>query len=612
MGATVAHRGPDSEGTYLDARLPVGFAHRRLAILDLTPNGHQPMTSCSGRFVVTYNGELYNYRELAAQVGAPALASDTAVLLACVERFGVAESLKRFNGMFAFALLDREAKAVHLVRDRFGEKPLYVAELGNGVHFASELRAIEAVPGISLEIDPDAVEELLRFKCIGGHRTIYRDVIKLLPGHHLTIDANTAGRKSLERYWAPPMPFDEGSGEASLEELDSALEASVRMRLRADVPVGALLSGGVDSAVVSTIAAAHHSELHTFTAGVGDPDYDERAQARAVATALGTQHHEIEITEGDLLALVTDLPSTYDEPYADSSAIPTLALMRFVRSEVKVALTGDGGDELFGGYPRYRLAPLTWSVARALPSALVSDRAETMARVLDHFERLSPRFPRSLRERSLDWVAGLLAASSGATSFAEHYRNVRSDTHSPASLLHQRWQTPDGTDAGEQVGYGNHLAAMMHDDLLNYLPDDILVKVDRAAMSVGLETRVPMLDADVLEVAWRLPLEVGVGENRDKAALREILARRLPGVSIPREKRGFGVPLAGWLRGPLREWAEDLLSVSSLERVGLLDAAAVRTLWQRHQSGKNLHHPLWAILALQAWTLQRTGSVTSA
>lgn len=615
MGAALTHRGPDSSGSYIDAALPVGFAHRRLAILDLTPSGHQPMVSPSGRYVITYNGELYNYRELASQVNATGVASDTAVLLACLERFGVADSLARLNGMFAFGLLDRERQLVHLVRDRFGEKPLYVGDVGGGVTFGSELQALEAAANGRFDFDPAAVEELLRYKCIGGPRTIFRGVEKLPAGHHLILDANTGRRRSLEQYWTAPHPFDTRSTPSSLEELDAALEASVRLRLRADVPVGALLSGGVDSALIAALAAKHQRPLLTFTAGVGDPQYDERLQARTVAAALGTDHHEVEISESSLLGLIRDLPSTYDEPYADSSAIPTLALMRFVRSHVKVALTGDGGDELFGGYPRYRLAPQTWRVARRLPGR-VSRHSDAVARMLERFEWLAPRFPRPLRERSLHWVAHLLAASSAATSFGAHYRNVRSDVHQPASLLHPDFRSHASqahpTDETLQTGYEGQISIMMRDDLLNYLPDDILVKVDRAAMSVGLETRIPMLDPAVLDVAWRLPLTVGVGANRDKTGLRQLLARLLPSVAIPHEKRGFGVPLARWLRGPLRGWADELVSESALAQVGVLDPDAVHLLWRQHQSGKNLQHPLWAVLMLQAWALEHAGTVARA
>ncbi|MEY2398575.1 MAG: hypothetical protein QOJ00_1749 [Actinomycetota bacterium] len=606
MGVALAHRGPDSEGRFIDNAVPVGFAHRRLAILDLSPSGHQPMTSRSGRYVITYNGELYNFRELASQLGEDGLASDTAVLLGCLERFGVADALPLFNGMFAFAVLDRRDQVVHLVRDRLGEKPLYVGRDRGCVLFASELRSIEAGCGRTFDVDPAAVEELLRFKCIGGDRTIYRGVQKVLPGHHITLDANSGDVVSLRAYWTPPRPFVAGSSPVSIDDLDAVLEESVALRLRSDVPVGALLSGGVDSALVTALAAKHQSHLHTFTAGFSDAHYDERAPARAVASSLGTEHHEFEFAEHDLLGIVTDLPATYDEPFADSSAIPTLALSRFVRPHVKVVLTGDGGDELFGGYPRYRLAPKTWRLARHVPGAFAADRARVIQRALNPFERFSPRFPRSLRERSLGWVAGLLASSSTATSFDEHYRNVRSDTHRPMSLLNRSWRhesTP--TPAPTAAGSDSLLATMMRSDLMTYLPDDILVKVDRAAMSVGLETRIPLLDPTVLDLAWRMPRVVGPGEGHTKGALRQLLARHLPGVDVPLEKRGFGVPLASWLRGPLRPWAQELLSPEAVSEIGFLDAQAVTALWVRHQSGKNEQHPLWAVLMLQAWALKR-------
>lgn len=606
MGESLAHRGPDSHGQYIDSALPVGFAHRRLAILDLSDNAHQPMVSRSGRYVLCYNGELYNFRELAVGLGEPGLASDTAVLLATIERSGVAPALPSFNGMFAFAVLDRREQVVHLVRDRLGEKPLYFASNGSGLVFASELRSIEAGKGRTFDVDPCTVEELLRFKCIGGDRTIYRDVHKLMPGHHLTVDAKTGECRSLVPYWTPPRPFEAGLQPSSVEELDAAVTESVTLRLRSDVPVGTLLSGGVDSGLITALAAKHQPRLLTFTAGFADATYDERTPARAVATALGTDHHEFEFAESDLLNLVTDLPVTYDEPFADSSAIPTLALSRFVRQHAKVVLTGDGGDELFGGYPRYRLAPKTWGLARRLPGALVGDRAALLGRVLGTFERFSPRFPRSLRERSLGWVAGLLASSSTATSFEQHYRNVRSDTHEPGALLDRAWRngvTPQ--PLAHSLARDSLLATMMFEDLRTYLPDDILVKVDRASMSVGLETRIPLLDPAVLDVAWRMPSAVGVGVGQDKSALRQLLTRHLPGVAVPLEKRGFGVPLARWLRGPLKPWAQELVSPQALREVGFLDVDAVTALWTRHQGGQNEQHPIWAVLMLQSWALRR-------
>lgn len=621
MSATLAHRGPDDQGAWVDAEAGVALGHRRLAVIDLTEAGSQPMASAGGRYVVTYNGEVYNTAELRRDLTALGATfrghSDTELLLAAVEQWGLEGALARVNGMFAFALWDRRQRRLHLARDRMGEKPMYYGWLGSTFLFGSELKALRVYPGFSPEVDRGALALYFRHNCVPAPHSIYEGVRKLPPATVLTIDAGTGGtdgepvpywsaRTAAEAGAADPLT---GSDEELAGELERLLTDAVGLRMQADVPLGAFLSGGVDSStVVALMQARAAGRVRTFTVGFDDPAYDESEAAAAVAAHLGTEHVSISATPADAIDVIPRLPELYDEPFSDSSQIPTFLVSRLARQEVTVSLSGDGGDELFGGYNRYAWCPAIWRRIRRLPAparvaAAAALRVPSAAAWDAAFRRAEPVLPRRLQVRYPGMKVEKLAGVLPATGPEDMYRRLTSHfqdpsalvvgTREPSTLLTDRAGWPDTADP---------VARMMFLDQVTYLPDDILVKVDRASMAVSLEARVPLLDHRVVEFAWRLPPAAKVRDGQGKWLLRQVLHRHVPEALVERPKAGFGLPVGAWLRGPLREWAEGLLDAGRLAREGFLDPGAVRGLWDGHLGGRrDRADQLWDVLMFQSW-----------
>ncbi len=622
MSDTLRHRGPDDSGEFLDEDVGVALGSRRLAIVDLSRHGHQPMVSSDGRFVLAYNGEIYNFRDLRRQLEAAGHrfrgGSDTEVVLTAAQYWGLHETLVRCNGMFALSLWDRRERRLHLARDRFGEKPLYYGWSGTALLFGSELKALRAHPDFDGEIDRGALALYFRHNCIPAPYSIYRTVAKLAPASVVTFEEGTTPgtMPGPEAYWSLGDVAQAGAsarqpvsvGDA-VDELDSVLRGAVRQRMHADVDLGAFLSGGIDSSlVVALMQAQNTSKVKTFTIGFEDATFDEAAEARAVAQHLGTEHHELLVTAADALGVVPRLPDIYDEPFADSSQIPTAVLAHMARAHVTVALSGDGGDELFGGYNRYawadrfwkRIAPLPWTVRKAAATMIDAvppgwwDRAFAGAgRVLP--ASLAVRMPATKLEK----VARVLPAADlhqtymALVSHTEHPGRLVRGAVEPLTLLTDRSRWPVLDDPVEH---------MMYLDTVTYLPDDILTKVDRATMASSLEGRMPFLDPDVAELAWRLPLDLKIKGSTGKWLLRRLLHRYVPPALVERPKAGFGVPVGHWLRGPLRPWAEDLLDPRRLRRDGFLDPDAVRRIWGEHLSGRrDRQFELWDVLMFQAW-----------
>ncbi|WP_207477566.1 asparagine synthase (glutamine-hydrolyzing) [Arenibaculum pallidiluteum] len=621
MAGALSHRGPDSAGAWADPRVGVALGHRRLAIVDLSPAGHQPMTSADGRWTTVYNGEIYNFRELARALEAagrpPRGGSDTAVLLEGFSLWGVRETLERANGMFAVALWDRQERCLYLARDRLGIKPLYWARQGESFLFGSELKALRAGSPGAFGIDPAAVAAYLRFAYVPAPSSIYHGVHKLPPGHILTIPAT--GEPRLDCFWDLAEVAAAGQGDplrAPPEEIADRLEALLRdavgLQLVSDVPLGAFLSGGIDSStVVALMQAQADRPVRTFSIGFGEAGFDESAHARAVARHLGTDHTELIATPGDALALVPELPRHYDEPFADISQIPTLLLSALTRQHVTVALSGDGGDELFAGYYRHAAVPAMWRRLAPIPRPLRCLASRALGALSpDVWQAIGRAIPGRIRPAQLADRAHKALDALGADGPDAIYRQVVSQWRAPLDLVRAEAEAPSPVMAQGAAGFlADPVARMRYLDLLTYLPDDVLTKVDRASMSVGLEARVPLLDHRVVEFAWRLPREALLGPNGGKLPLRRVLYRHVPQALVERPKMGFSVPLAAWLRGPLRDWAESLLSERRLAEGGLIDPVPVRAAWAQHLSGRrNLHQPLWTVLMLQAWQEAQKGA----
>ena len=610
MTEALHHRGPDGEGYWHDAAAGIGLGHRRLAIVDLSAEGHQPMTSSRGRYVIAFNGEVYNFLDLRAELERDGLAfrghSDTEVMLGAIERWGLYRAVDRFAGMFAFALWDAEAHTLHLVRDRLGEKPLYYTWTGSTLLFGSELKALRACPWWRGEIDRDSLALYMRHHYVPAPYSIYRGVQKVRPGTVLSFQSNAPpGAEPAEyRYWdaqatvreALAVPFQE-NGTSLVEALDVLLRKVVRREMIADVPLGAFLSGGIDSStVVALMQAQSDRPVRTFTIGFADRRYDESGYARAVAAQLGTDHTELYVGPGDLLAVVPRIPAVYDEPFGDSSQIPTALLAALTRRHVTVSLSGDGGDELFGGYQRYRRGSRLWQLLGRVPAPVRRGLAWMARGVPDlGWGALSG-------DRVRDWATVL-----GAMTPEAMYRELMSPCRDPDRFVaHGAELATVFTAPGRWAETTQLLERMMLLDLASYLPDDILVKVDRATMAVSLESRAPFLDHDVVDFAWRVPLNLKMRNGDAKWLLRQVLYRYVPRELVDRPKRGFAIPLKSWLSGPLREWAADLLSPAKLEREGFLNPAAITDRWQRYQRGsRRWSAVLWAVLMFQSWLEQQ-------
>jgi asparagine synthase (glutamine-hydrolysing) len=616
MGDRLRRRGPDGGGEWLDPQAGIAIAHRRLAIVDLSPAGAQPMTSADGRWVIVFNGEIYNHaalrRQLEEEGRAPAWRghSDTEVLLAAIVAWGVEAAISRTVGMFALALWDRTDRALTLVRDRLGEKPLYYGVQDRVLLFGSELSALRAHPAYQARIDRGAVALLLRVGYIPAPWSIHEGIRKLPPGTMLRLTRPGDADAAPIAYWSAQEAALAGAREPlaladseAVEQLDALLRQSIAGQRMADVPLGAFLSGGIDSSVtVGVMQALSSMPVRTFTIGLPDAALDESAAARAIARHLGTQHTELTVTADEALRVIPRLPSLYCEPFADPSQIPTFLVSQLARREVTVALSGDAGDELFGGYDRYRWAqrvvqlPIGLrrggsAVLRALPAELWSALLAPVASLL----------PRELREGDRADRLRKLAAIFGARSDDEVYRQIVSFWAAGANPTISAPE-PATVFAEAPPPLRGFESRMMLLDLRSYLPDDILVKVDRAAMAVSLETRVPLLDHRIVEFALRLPVHQKMRDGRGKWILRQLLDRYVPRGLVDGPKKGFGIPIHEWLRGPLRPWAEDLLSEQRLRSAGLVDPRPVRALWEQHLAGRSdWGYRLWPVLMLEAW-----------
>ncbi len=627
MAATLRHRGPDDEGVWVDPAAGIALGFRRLSILDLSAEGRQPMQSAGGRYVVLFNGEIYNFQALRQELEARGDRfrghSDTEVLLAAVSRWGLEAALERFNGMFAFALWDRERRVLHLVRDRLGEKPLYYGWIQQTLLFGSELKALRAHPSFQPEIDRNALALYVRYSCVPTPHSIYRGIYKLPPGTILTLDERSIGadprpvaywsvREVAERGVAEPFAGPPGEAAAHLEEL---LSDAIRLRMIADVPLGAFLSGGIDSTTVVALMQAHSARaVKTFSIGFEDPDYNEAAHAAAVARHLGADHTELVVTPAEAMAVIPRLPALYDEPFADPSQIPTFLVAELARRAVTVSLSGDGGDELFAGYNRYRWGTGIWPRVARMPRALRAAAAAGIGTVApatwtSMFAKVNAVLPPRLRPRSPGDKLHKLAAALSVDDPETAYLGLTSHWMDASLVVGaSNASVPNGSREPELP---TAIHQMMYRDTVAYLPDDILVKVDRATMGVSLEARIPLLDHRVVEFAWRLPVEMKIRAGESKWVLRQLAYQYVPRELLERPKAGFAVQIDTWLRGPLRGWAEELLSERRLGNEGFFRPQPIRARWTEHLSGqRNWADSLWGILMFEAW-LRDTDASTS-
>lgn len=626
MSSALTHRGPDGAGTWADTDAGVGLTHRRLSVVDLSKEGEQPTQSSDGRFILSYNGEIYNHDDLRSQLAESGRKlswrgrSDTETLVECIAYWGLDKTLESIVGMFAFAVWDRERGSLSLARDRIGEKPLYYTAQNGNFAFSSEIRALRLLKHLDFEIDPDAASSVLQYGYIREPRTIYKGVHKLPAGASLTLKPHNLATSTFpapRTYWSLPEIAERGQAAPrefsdptqAADELQELITRAVKGQLMGDVPVGAFLSGGIDSSLVSAIMQANSTaSIKTFSIGFENTKYDESGHAVKVANHLGTDHSNWTITHADAASLIPELPRIWDEPFGDSSQIPTYFVSLLAKKSVTVSLSGDGGDELFGGYNRYLMAGQNWGRISRVPLGLRSTAARIAqsipTRKWDELaNHLFPMLPRRFRfalpgDKVHKVAKGLSRASSidlyeAMVSAIEPSRLARAtDTHPPDAASDQ-W-TID-SDLTHQ---------MMALDTVTYLPGDILVKVDRASMANSLESRMPFLDHRIIEWAWALPLGQKIQPGRSKAVLRSVLGRFVPDELVNRPKMGFGIPLDEWLRGPLHEWASDLLSAGPIQESGYLKQSFITELWSEHTSGqRNWQYALWNILMLQSWLL---------
>lgn len=623
MADTLRHRGPDDSGVWVDAEGGIGFGYRRLAIIDLSTEGRQPMHSACGRYMIVFNGEIYNFKDLRQELERLGHAfrghSDTEVMLSSISQWGLEAAVERFNGMFAFALWDRKERLLYLVRDRLGKKPMYYGWMGRTFLFGSELKALRAHPDFKGEIDRNALALYMRYNCIQAPYSIYKGIYKLPPATMLTLDRAAMDRRAVTApvpYWSArevaergvAEPFT-GSANEAIAHLDNLLRDAVQLRMEADVPLGVFLSGGVDSStVVALMQAQSERPVKTFSIGFYESHYNEADDAKAVARHLGTDHTELYVTPEEAMAVIPRLPILYDEPFSDSSQIPTFLVSGLARQHVTVSLSGDGGDELFGGYNRYFWGRSIWQKVGWMPTGLRGAVAKALTTVSPQawevlFRNAGPFLPDKFKQRTpgdkLHKLADILAVDNPEAM----YLRLVSHWDDPASLVVAACEpTTIVTNPSRWADLSDFTQRMMFLDTVTYLPDDILVKVDRASMGVSLEARAPLLDYRVVEFAWRLPFSMKIRGEQGKWLLRQVLYKYVPQELIERPKAGFGIPLNAWLRGPLREWAETLLDERRLREEGFFNPKPIREKWLEHLSGKrNWQYHLWDVLMFQAW-----------
>jgi asparagine synthase (glutamine-hydrolysing) len=627
----LAHRGPDASGVWLDPSAGLAMGHRRLAIIDLSPSGEQPMMSASERYVIVFNGEVYNFEALRKEISRARNAghkpwrgtSDTEVVLEAIETWGFEEALKKFIGMYAFALWDRRDRKLFLVRDRMGEKPLYYGMAGSSFVFGSELKALRAFPGVDFEINRQALSAFFQFSYVPTPLSIYRGVRKLVPGSYIIVSVAPNGTVVVGepiRYWSldgisrdvRAREFEAMDDKQLTDELQTRLSRTVRRQMVADVPLGAFLSGGVDSSlIVSLMQAQSRHRVRTFTIGLTDRSLNEAPYAKMVAQHLGTDHTEFYVDATAAASVIPRLSQIYDEPFADSSGIPTFLVSQMARQHVTVSLSGDGGDELFAGYPRYQFCQDLWRRLAKLPrwSRDIISTAFTSLSPLAWDHAFNFVLSNSQRQQVNGHRMHRLARVLLADTFDELYVRVIS-----------QWHEEDGLVLGSEGQNGNAvhewrdgnepvLNRMRRFDLEQYLPDDLLTKVDRASMHVSLESRSPFLDHEIVQFAWALPERALVRERQGKWILRQLLDRYVPRALVERPKAGFAIPVSQWLRTELNEWAEELLDEQTLRTQGYLDPEPVRRMWQEHCSGKyDRHTYLWNVLMFQAWLQSQTAA----
>ncbi len=619
MTSAIKTRGPDSDGVWQDVDAPIALGHRRLSILDLSPAGHQPMESNSGRYMISYNGEVYNFKDLRKKLETIHSVilngdSDTEVLLACIEVYGFKKTLEEINGMFAFALWDRKDKVLYLARDRFGKKPLYIGWAGSNLVLGSELKSLCAHPEFSRDVDRASLTSYMRFGYVPAPQCIYKQVWQLPAGGMMALDVNMLrGGQDLmpliESYWnhkaavvaAKENPIT--NTDNIVDEFEELLSTCVRQRMVSDVPLGAFLSGGIDSStIVALMQESSTKPIKTYSIGFEEAGFNEAQYAKKVATHLGTDHHELYLSAKDSLDVLPLLPEIYDEPFADASAIPTYLVSKFASDSVTVALSGDGGDEMLGGYERYLSGTKAWKITQNIPNNLRKPFSQMISSV-------SPKTWNKLRPNNPQFGAHIHKFASILEKKCE------GDVY--MSLV-SSWQRPkqcviDGSEAviplvdpDMQIEDLSFVENMMYWDSLSYMNGDILTKVDRASMAVSLEARAPLLDQRIYDFAWRLPMEYKIrakgSQSQGKWILRQVLNKHVPAELFERPKQGFGVPIADWLRGELKDWAEDLLDEYELKAQGLLNYKLINSMWEEHKQGRGNHtNKLWNVLMFQAW-----------
>ncbi|MDC0922997.1 asparagine synthase (glutamine-hydrolyzing) [Gammaproteobacteria bacterium] len=630
MSNSLEHRGPDGSGVWVDASLGICLGHRRLAVLDISDAGKQPMISSDGRYILAFNGEIYNHLTIRKLLEAENNfnvcwqgSSDTETLLGAITHWGFAKTLEMLVGMFAFSLWDQQTKIMFLARDRLGEKPLYWGWVNNSFVFASELKAIKAYPSFNNSIDRNALKQYLRFNYVPSPLSIYHDISKLEAGHYLQFDYNDLDERKIRivPYWSLSQTILQSKDnkihdhKEGLIAVKDQLQQSIGQQMLSDVPLGAFLSGGIDSSlIVALMQEQSSSQIKTFTIGFDDTHFDESPHARAVAQHLNTDHTELLVTSRDALDLIPQLPTIYDEPFADSSQIPTYFVCKAAKSSVTVALSGDAGDEIFGGYNRYFWGPRIWSKISWLPykgRQILGNSLKTLS--VDQWNKIGFVMNKLIAGSggiaSLgDKIHKLSARLESVNTFDELYLSLVTEWKDPSSLVKETIYSPDDIILSihdmpaSEIDFEGQASAMMYLDTLSYLPDDILCKVDRAAMANSLETRSPFLDHRLIELAWRLPESMKLNNKIGKLPLRKILDEYVPSKLIDRPKAGFGIPVGDWLRGPLKSWAEELLDSSRLDAEGYFQSQPITEIWQQHLSGRHDWTPkLWSILMFQAW-----------